>query len=82
MGKSVSILEPLVPAQPVFFTFFAFSTCMRSNGSKRLSDWPACENNRTFFMEKVFMYALVTISESVFLPRGPGYWNKQHFGMS
>ena len=27
------------------------------------------------------MYALVTISESVFLPRGPGYWNKQHFGV-
>ena len=52
MGKSVSILEPLVLAQSVFFTFFVFSKCMRRNGSKRLSDWPACENNRTFFMEK------------------------------
>ena len=33
------------------------------------------------FHGKIVMYALVTISESVFLPRGPGYWNKQHFGM-
>ena len=52
MGKSVSILEPLVLAQAVF-TFFVFSKCMRRNGSKQLSDWPACENNRTFFMEKL-----------------------------